>query len=91
MYFKDGVLNIANMHVSKNCFDVSYIPDCLFNEVTLLVGNLNARHRRLRESSGNENSNSASFFQLLMDRNDAILLGTTEATHIRGERLSYAS
>ena len=88
IYVKDAVLNVVNLYVSKNCFDVAYLPDCIFSEVTLLAGDLNAKHNQLGDLKGN--NNGAAFYQFLQDYDDVILLGDASATHIKGGRLDYA-
>ena len=90
VYLLDRTMNIVNVYVSRNCFDVASIPDCVFNEVTLLAGDFNARHGRLEDPVGSNNVNGAAFSQFLQDHADALILGQAEATHIQGGRLDYA-
>ena len=75
------------IYVSKNCFDVAYLPDCIFSEVTLLTGDLNDKHSQLEDLNGN--SNGAVFYQFLQNY-DVSLLGDASATHIKGGILDYA-
>ncbi|KAG0712195.1 hypothetical protein GWK47_019013 [Chionoecetes opilio] len=83
-------MNVINLYVSSNCFGVTALPDPIFQGVmTLVAGDLNARHRSL-ESGGKTNVNGTRLVQFLSDFPQARLLGSQEATHIQGGRLDYA-
>ena len=86
---KEGSLNILNVYVSGNCFTSDVLPSCVFDGVTLLAGDINARHRAL-ENEGRSNQNGGKFHQFLQDYPDVRLLGSKAATHIQGGRLDYA-
>lgn len=86
---KEGVFNIANLYISKNCFSISKLPDIIYNEATLVAGDFNARHAHL-EANAKTNDNGRRFNQFLNDYPDSKLLGTNEATHLMGGRLDYA-
>lgn len=89
VHLKEGQLNIVNLYVSKNCFSIQALPDNIFNGVTVVTGDLNARHGEL-ERSGKINTNGVRFNQFLKDFPDATLLGSKDATHLQGGRLDYA-
>ena len=89
-FLSAGTLNILNVYVSKNSFDINNLPDYVFHDVTLMAGDLNSRHARLGDSAGRNNANGTAFFQFIQDHSDALLLGNPEATHVRGGRLDYA-
>ena len=89
LHLKEGLLNIVNLYISKNCFTVNALPDNIFGSMSFVAGDLNARHREL-ESSGKMNTNGARFYQFLRDYPDTSLLGSKDATHIQGGRLDYA-
>lgn len=89
LHLKEGVLNIVNLYISKNCFSISRLPDTIYNDATLIAGDFNARHADL-EANGKTNDNGRRFNQFLNDYPDSKLLGTNEATHLMGGRLDYA-
>lgn len=89
-FLSAGTLNILNVYISKNSFNVNSLPDYVFHDVTLMAGDLNSRHTRLGDTAGRNNTNGAAFSQFLQDHSDALLLGTPEATHVKGGRLDYA-
>lgn len=89
VYLQKGLLNIVNLYVSKNSFYVDSLPDSVFNETTVIAGDLNARHNEL-EDEGRMNTNGARFFQFLADYPDALLFRSKKVTHIQGGRLDYA-
>ncbi|KAG0712470.1 hypothetical protein GWK47_018397 [Chionoecetes opilio] len=90
VHFQDCVMNVINLYVSSNSFGVTALPDPIFQGVmTLVAGDLNARHRSL-ESGGKTNVNDTRLVQFLSDFPQARLLGSQEATHIQGGRLDYA-
>ena len=72
-----------------NRFHVEDLPDCIFEEPTLVVGDLNARHPALG-TQGRKNRNGDRLLQLLMDHPDVSVLGSSEPTHVEGGRLDYA-
>ncbi|KAG0708718.1 hypothetical protein GWK47_023972 [Chionoecetes opilio] len=83
-------MNVINLYVSSNCFGVTALPDPIFQGVmTLVAGDLNARHRSL-ESGGKTNVNGTRLVQFLSDFPQARLMGSQEPTHIQGGRLDYA-
>ena len=84
----DCDLNIVSLYVYGNRFHVGDLPDCIFDEPTLVVGDLNARHPAL--GTEGKNANGDRFMRLLMDHNDVSVLGTPEPTHVGGGRLDYA-
>ena len=89
IHLEEGLLNIVNLYITKNCFCIDSLPDAVFNSATLVAGDLNARHGDF-DKSGKVNTNGVRFRQFLADYPDAILLGTQDATHILGGRLDYA-
>lgn len=89
LHLQQGEMYIVNLYISGRSFDLRYLPDCMYSDSALIVGDLNARHPQLEER-GNINDNGKRFYQFLKDRPDACLLGGKEATHIKGGRLDYA-
>ena len=75
IYLDSGVLNIVNLYTSKNSFNVSNIPECIYNDVTLIAGDLNARHAKLGHLNGFDNSNGKAFYHFVQDHPEAHLLG----------------
>ena len=90
IYLSAVQLNILNLYVSKNGFNVTDLPEYIFGDLTVLAGDLNARHGSLDDPTGAVNNNGAVFSRFLQNHPDALLLGTPEATHVRGGRLDYA-
>ena len=61
VHVTEGSLNVINLYVSANCFDPNVLPNSLFSGVTLVAGDLNARHRALeKEGNGNMNGTKVS-------------------------------
>ena len=86
---KDSVLFIINVYVHADNLTVDDLPDIIFHEECLIVGDLNARHKDLG-TSGTQNHNGIVLNNLLNSLENSRVLGTGEATHIRGGRLDYA-
>ena len=66
------------------------LPDCLFSDECLLIGDLNARHRRLGSSFGSQNSNGLAPWDIVDTYENIQILGNGKPTHVRGGRLVYA-
>ena len=47
IHTKGNTLLIVNMYVHPQKFDSDDMPECLFDDACLLVGDINARHERL--------------------------------------------
>lgn len=86
---REGEFIVVNLYVSRNCFDANYLPDCIYTNPSLVIGDLNARHTSLG-TVGSINANGVKWLQFLQDHPDTCLLGNNEPTHIRGGRLDYA-
>lgn len=54
---KDCVVIIVNTYIHANMLRSEDLPDCVFSDKSLLVGDLNARHRSLGSFFGSQNSN----------------------------------
>ena len=86
---KDTVVYVANIYVHADKFDVDDLPNCLFTEKCLLMGDLNARHHNLG-TVGTPNKNGHILYNLLECIDDVKILGSDEPTHVRGGRIDYA-
>ena len=84
-----NALHIVNMYVHPQKFDSDDMPDCLFNDTCLLVGDINARHERLG-TMGASNANGRGWIHFLEELDNINILGDAEPTHLRGGRLDYA-
>lgn len=67
---------------------LEHLPDCVFQDPTLMVGDLNARHDALG-FNGSRNWNGNVWNQFLSDCNDVRLLGDNSPTHSQGGRIGY--
>ncbi|XP_045117646.1 uncharacterized protein LOC123508177 [Portunus trituberculatus] len=85
----EGYFVLVNVYVSQNSLKFEHLPDSVFREPTLLVGDLNARHAVLG-SSGSSNWNGTVWHQFLSDCDEARLLGDNSPTHLQGGRIDYA-
>ena len=86
---KATVLIIINVYVHSNASVVDDLPDLIFADECLLVGDLNARHKNLG-STGSQNHNGIILISFLSSIEDAKVLGAGEPTHLKGGRLDYA-
>ncbi|KAG0728414.1 hypothetical protein GWK47_032522 [Chionoecetes opilio] len=84
-----GCLTLVNVYVSQNSLRFEHLPDSVFRDPTLLVGDLNARHDSLG-SAGSRNWNGTVWHQFLNDYDDVRLLGDDSPTHLQGGRIDYA-
>ena len=89
VHLREGILNVVNVYISSNYFSPNTLPNSVFNNVTLVAGDYNARYHELERDRKN-NGNGVKFWQFLQDYPDITLLGNKIATHILGGRLDYA-
>ena len=86
---QDITLVIVNIYVHADSLSVDDLPDIIFAEDCLLVGDLNARHNNLG-TKGFQNRNGIALNCLLDSIEDVKVLGNGEPTHVKGGRLDYA-
>lgn len=60
----DASLIIINLYAQSNLLDIDALPDCLYSEPSVMVGDCNARHVRLRDP-GRPEGNGTSLLHLI--------------------------
>ena len=86
-FHTDTVL-FANLYVHANSFHITNLPGCLFEDKSVIMGDLNARHKDLG-SFQTSNVNGTRFKAFLESTNTVQLTGENIPTHIQGGRLDY--
>ncbi|KAK7070109.1 hypothetical protein SK128_015661, partial [Halocaridina rubra] len=66
------------------------IHDCLFCAKSVVVGDLNARHRSFGSPLRNQNSNGFTLYDITDAYENVEMLGNGQPTQVRGGRLDYA-
>lgn len=86
---KDLDICIVNVYIHADKLDIEDMPDCIFTDKCLLMGDMNARHPNLG-TLGISNRNGNVLHNILNSLDDVKVLGIDEPTHVRGGRLDYA-
>ena len=91
VFLENYVLNIVNVYIPQGELDTNHFPDFIYEEPTLLVGDLNARHNKLGSLGNFCNENGRRWFNYINHCEDIRVLGENEPTHGKGGRLDYIS
>ena len=85
-----GILCFVNIYVHANSLVIEDLPDVIFSEICLLVGDLNARHPYFGSTGGTHNTNGVVLKSFLDATENVKILGDIKPTHVKGGRLDYA-
>lgn len=83
-------LFFVNTHVHAGALNLANFPDYVHEEPTVLVGDLNSRHRDLGSHRTN-NVNGVRWKAFLDASETAVLTGDNVPTHVQGGRLDYVT
>lgn len=87
--FKGNHFNLVNVYFSANSFKTTLLPDELFRNESLLIGDFNARNPLLGSEGVVTNPNGKALYNFINDNSFAKLVGSSEPTHARGGRIDY--
>ena len=90
LHIHNGPLFCINLYVHTRAFRSDDLPDCFLEEKSLLMGDLNARHKDLG-SHFTTNINGVRW-KAFLDATDTVMLtGDSVPTHTQGGRLDYVA
>lgn len=89
VYLDNYVLNIVNIYIPKDQLNTNDFPDFIYEQPTLLVGDLNARHPSLGSEGNFCNRNGKRWFEYMHNCESVRMIGENEPTHAKGGRLDY--
>ena len=78
---KDLDICIVNVYIHADKLDIEDMPNYIFTEKCLLMGDMNARHPNLG-TSGFSNRNGKLLYNMLDSLDDVKVLGNDEPTHV---------
>ena len=81
---------IANLYVHAGGFHVAHLPECILEEKSILMGDINARHRDLG-SYQTTNVNGTRWKAFLDSADNVMVTGDSVPTHVQGGRLDYVA
>ena len=91
VFLENYTLNVINIYVPQGELNTNLFPDFIYEEPTLLVGDLNARHNELGSLGNYCNENGRRWYHYINNCEDIRVMGEKEPTHGKGGRLDYIS
>ena len=82
IHLGNSTLNVLNAYAPSDQLQYTDLPDFLHTEPTVLMGDLNTRHKKLGDST--TNTNGRRLISLLSAYEDVQIIGNNEPTHIYG-------
>lgn len=84
------VIYFVNMYIHAGALNVANFPDYVLEEQTVIMGDLNARHKELG-SHLTTNANGVRWKAFLDTTDTVVLSGEHAPTHVQGGRLDYVA
>ncbi|XP_063849706.1 uncharacterized protein LOC135093957 [Scylla paramamosain] len=84
------VIYFVNMYIHAGALNVENFPDYVLEEQTVIMGDLNARHKELG-SHLTTNANGVRWKAFLDTTDIVVLFGGHAPTHVQGGRLNYVA